>query len=528
MVLFSIYHKNHILQLSINYAKIISQDYIIYEEGAIMAKQQIVEFENGATLVYQKQEAFNGYSFIIGFRGGAQLDGKHTGLSHLLEHLLFRSPKEDLTRNILDNILRYSIDQNAFTSEDMICVDFSAVDKNVGIALENCMNMITNRDFTTEQISQEIAVVKQEINLEIDRIKRTPITSMLQFMNAISESEYIPTGLDILGTPKTLSTVTPELLSRYVERYFNTNNMVISVTSNKPLERVVELLNEKVFSRIQPATDERYIIDFPEPEFFKPVNMLVAIPNPTMTNVKVNLLLRERSDFSEDANKEYAYDVIEEYLMNTIGGLLWDQLRVHNNLVYSFGLHNLDLGSVKFKSFQAVTSPGKMRKTIAATCKMIREIGENGVPKDKFEVVKAALVDQHNAVLQKFKSCSAMANFESLMSGEEFLDYKAVMNHIKNMTYEDFNARITETYRTANVSLLVDGGFESKNVYSLLEVERMLGNTTHEPLRDQFNAPRAEATPLAPQKPLVVEVPTVVTPTEEGMPPAVDIDDEMI
>ena len=276
-----------------------------------MAKQQVVEFENGATLVYQKQEAFNGYSFIIGFRSGAQLDGKHAGLSHLLEHLLFRSPKEDLTRNILDNILRYSIDQNAFTSENMICVDFSAVDKNVAIALENCMNMITNREFTAEQIAQEIAVVKQEINLEIDRLKRTPITSMTQFLDAISESESKLMGIDILGSPKTLSTVTPELLTRYVDRYFNTNNMVISVTSNKPLEKVIELLNDKVFSRVQPATDEKYIIDFPEPEFFKPVNMLVAIPNPSMTNVKVNLLLRERSDFSEDSNKEYAFDVLE-------------------------------------------------------------------------------------------------------------------------------------------------------------------------------------------------------------------------
>ena len=153
-----------------------------------MAKQQVVELENGAVVVYQKQESFNGYSFIFGFRSGAQLDGKHAGLSHLLEHLLFRSSKDDLTKNILDNILRYSIDQNAFTSEDMICVDFSAVDKNVGIALDNCMNMITNREFTAEQIAKEVAVVKQEINLKIDQIKRTPITAMTQFLNAISET----------------------------------------------------------------------------------------------------------------------------------------------------------------------------------------------------------------------------------------------------------------------------------------------------------------------------------------------------
>ena len=497
-----------------------------------MAKQQILDLENGATLVYQKQESFNGYSFVIGFRSGAQLDGKHEGLSHLLEHLLFRSPKEDLTRNILDNILRYSINQNAYTSEDMICVNFSCVDKNVGIALENCMNMITNREFTAEQIAQELAVVKQEINLNKDAMRKAVVNSMSQFLAALTDGPTDDVGMHILGSPKTLATVTPEILTKYVDRYFNTDNMVISVTSNKPLEKVVELLNEKVFNRIGPATDEKYIVDFPQPEYFKPINMLVAIPNETMSNVKINLMLRERSNFSEDLNKEYAFDVVEEYLMNTIGGLMWDTLRVQNNLVYSYGLHNLDFGSAKFKSFQAVTSPAKMRKTIYETCKMIRTLGEKGIPQEKFEAVKSTLVDQHNAVLQKFKSTSAMENFQTLLDGEEFLDYKLVMRHIKNMTYEEFNSRITETYRTANVSLLVDGGFESRNVYSLIEVEKMLGNASHEPLRPQFNVARAEATPLAPQKPMVVtQEPTTAKPEDEEadmLPPLVDIDDEMI
>ena len=35
---------------------------------AFMAKQQVFKFDNGASLIYQKQTAFNGYSFAIGFR----------------------------------------------------------------------------------------------------------------------------------------------------------------------------------------------------------------------------------------------------------------------------------------------------------------------------------------------------------------------------------------------------------------------------------------------------------------------------
>ena len=60
-----------------------------------MAKQQVINMENGSTLIYQKQKSFNGTSFVIGFRSGCQLDGKYLGLSHLLEHLLFDGTTED-------------------------------------------------------------------------------------------------------------------------------------------------------------------------------------------------------------------------------------------------------------------------------------------------------------------------------------------------------------------------------------------------------------------------------------------------
>ena len=81
-----------------------------------MAKQEVLELENGATLVYQKQSVFNGYSFVIGFRSGAQLDGKYKGLSHLLEHLLFSGSTQSKTKSILNRVLAYSINQNAFTT----------------------------------------------------------------------------------------------------------------------------------------------------------------------------------------------------------------------------------------------------------------------------------------------------------------------------------------------------------------------------------------------------------------------------
>ncbi len=459
-----------------------------------MAKQQVYQFDNGASLIYQKQTAFNGYSFAIGFRCGAQLDGKYKGLSHLLEHLLFRTPNPKSTTILLDNILKYTIDQNAYTSKNCICVTFDSVYKNVEQSLKNVTDML-NRRFTKEQIAREIEIVKHEINMykDIECNERQSAYELL--IDTLMDDTNI-FNLDILGTTKTLNMITPELLSNYMKRYFNLDNLIISVTTNKSLDNVVELCNKHIFPSLKPASKPEYIIPTPNPLKFKDLNALVAVPNMDSQNVSICLLLRERSNLSEDINLEYAYDVIEEYLMNNMGSILWDVLREKNQLVYNFSLSNLDYTYAKFKAFQATTTTNKMRKTIAEVCKAIRNIGLYGVPPKKFNDVKKALTDIRTATLNKYRAYDANQNFITYLHGDPFVDYKKVNDYIQNMTLEDFNNHIMQIYSTANVSLAVEGKFDSRKCYNLPEVEKMLGNYSSVGYEQEYNLPKIETSPI--------------------------------
>lgn len=459
-----------------------------------MAKQQVFKFDNGASLIYQKQTAFNGYSFAIGFRCGSQLDGKYKGLSHLLEHLLFRNPNPKSTTLLLDNILRYTIDQNAYTSKNCICVTFDSAYKNVEQSLKNVTDML-NRRFTKEQIAREVEIVKHEINMykDVENSERQSAYELL--INTIMDDTNI-FNPDILGTPKTLKTITPELLSNYMKRYFNLDNLIISVTTNKSVENVSELCQKYIFPSLKPASKPEYIIPTPKPLKFKDMNALVAVPTEDSQNVSICLLLRERSNLSEDINLEYAYDVIEEYLMNNMGSILWDVLREKNQLVYNFSLSNLDYTYAKFKAFQATTTQGKMRKTIAEVCKTIRNIGLYGVPPKKFSDVKKALTDIRTATLNKFRAYDANQNFITYLHGDPFVDYKKVNDYIQNMTLEDFNNHIMQIYSTANVSLAVEGKFDTRKCYNLLEVEKMLGNYSNVGYEQDFNPPKIEVSPI--------------------------------
>ncbi len=492
-----------------------------------MPKPIIYNFDNGATLIYQKQKEFDGADFSIGFRGGAQLDGKYTGLSHLLEHLLFRSPKEDLGKNILDNILKYTIDQNAQTSEDYITVEFSAAKKHIDVAVKNCMDMICNKKFTPEQIAREISVVKQEINIYKDKAAHTPASAYSTFMQALTPEEEFggdPSIDPVLGSPKTLAKITPEILTKYVKRYFNTNNLIVSVTSNMSDTEVIKLVQEKILPRLSPAKDPAFIVGYPPEPVYNDMNILVAQPQPNFSTATVRLLLKEREYKPEDPHKEYACDVMEEYLMNTIGGVLWDKLRVKKQLVYSYKLGSMYVGNRKYKCFNATTNEQHLNQTIKELCKVIKTLGEKGIPEEDFKKVKSALISQKAAELQRYTDCSANSNFLDYLYGDEFIDYNLVSKNIANMTYEEFNHNVTQVYKNANASILIDGGFESHNVPSIIDIENMLGKHTNDADRFKLNVPRIEATPTTPPVVAEAEQPEINNKDAEVK----DIDDEVI
>lgn len=454
-----------------------------------MSVQKLVELSNGAQLVYQKQKSFDGASFVIGFLGGAQLDGKYQGISHLLEHLLFRPANSDMRQNVLNSIMANTIGQNAFTTNEYLAVVGSATNNNLEKAIDNCVTILTPKEFTKEQIKKEVEIVKHEIALDC----KEPESIVDMFLGKLAGYDLDEFSDDtVLGTARSLSKVTPELLKEYVDRYFNSNNLIISVTSNRSLEEIKTLCEEHIVSKFPKARDVGYIVESPVYEYYEPKNLLMAVPAKNASNININLLVRTRDGECEDVDREFAFDMVEQYLCNSVGGLMWNALREKNSLVYKYSQSVIEEGSVKFKYFDATTNAKHMNKTIKEICTIIKTLSEEGVSEETFEIIKKSLSDKNNASLNKYKSATAMTNFQDLIYERPFVDYKNVTKIIDNMTHEEFNDYLQDQYKVKNISLLITGDFDSRKVPTLVEVEEMAGNYDHSAFKDLFNPPRFE------------------------------------
>ena len=145
------------------------------------------------------------------------------GIAHYLEHKLFEGENGE------DAFTRYAetgANANAYTSFDRTAYLFHATE-NILPSLEILLDFVQKPYFTKETVQKEQGIIGQEIRMGEDHPGRRVLFNLLRGMY-----HNHPVRVDIAGTVESISHITPELLYRCYEQYYNLHNMVLVVAGN--------------------------------------------------------------------------------------------------------------------------------------------------------------------------------------------------------------------------------------------------------------------------------------------------------
>jgi predicted Zn-dependent peptidase len=175
------------------------------------------------------------------------------GIAHYLEHKLFEN--EDC-----DAFARYAktgASANAYTSFDRTCYLFSAAE-NVYDSLGILLDFVQDPYFTTETVAKEQGIIGQEIRMYDDDPNWSVVFNMLKCLY-----HNHPVKIDIAGTVESIAKITPELLYKCYDAFYNLNNMVLAIAGNIEEEKVLAVcdkyLKQNVDKNLNAAFD-------PEPQ----------------------------------------------------------------------------------------------------------------------------------------------------------------------------------------------------------------------------------------------------------------------
>jgi zinc protease len=189
---------------------------------------------NGVVLITQDHHAADVVALQLWMRvGGRDERPEELGLSHYLEHMLFKGTPTRPLGSIDRLIEGLGGTSNAFTSYDFSHFDVVVPATHVRPALELLADIAVNAAFVPEELEAEKKVVFEEMNLTEDDPEK--------FLGRrLSETAYQahPYGRPILGTRELVQSLTRERLDAYYKKHYVPRNMTLVVVGPMPPDQV--------------------------------------------------------------------------------------------------------------------------------------------------------------------------------------------------------------------------------------------------------------------------------------------------
>lgn len=213
-------------------------------------------FSNGIRVIHQ--EVSNEVAHLgVFINAGSRDELSHEfGLAHFIEHAIFKGTQKRKAYHILSRMEDVGGELNAYTSKEETCIYSSFLNIHYKRATELLADITFHSVFPEKELAKEKTVIIDEIN----SYKDSPSEEIFdRFEDQIFEGH--PLGHDILGTPKHLKSFSNKSVSDFIQRNWNTDQMVISSVGKISLKKLIQILqpvfgdipaNLRIFERPQP------------------------------------------------------------------------------------------------------------------------------------------------------------------------------------------------------------------------------------------------------------------------------------
>ncbi len=201
--------------------------------------------KNGLRIITVPQIGTQAVTVLVLAGTGSKYERRETsGISHLLEHLLFKGTKKRPNQiSISEPLDRVGGMYNAFTGEDYTGYYAKVDAKHFDLALDVISDIYLNSKIEPKEIKKEKGVVIEEINMYLDH----PSSHVQSLWSKVLYGDQ-PAGWDIAGTKEIVSKITRKQMVDYITSQYTAENTIVCIAGN--ISKDVKSKIEKKFSKI--------------------------------------------------------------------------------------------------------------------------------------------------------------------------------------------------------------------------------------------------------------------------------------
>lgn len=285
-----------------------------------MSRIQKTELRSGISVITEEMPDVESSSIGVWVNTGSRNESRKTnGISHFIEHLLFKGTEKRTALDISREIESVGGVLNAFTSREYTCFYVKVLNKDLPLAIDLLSDIFMNSRFDKKEMDKERLVVLQEIKM----VEDTP-DDLIHDLFAERFWKDHPLGASILGPSSNIKSISRADILGYFREHYNPSTVFITAAGGLRHRKVARLL-EGTFGSLDGATKraaEDAPMNSPGGKLIKKdleqVHICLGVPAPPQSHP----------------------DRYKIYLLNTIlgGGMssrLFQEIREKRGLAYS-------------------------------------------------------------------------------------------------------------------------------------------------------------------------------------------------
>ncbi|WP_419961665.1 M16 family metallopeptidase [Psychrobacillus sp. BM2] len=300
---------------------------------------------------------------------------EENGLTHFIEHMLFKGTETRTAKQIAEEFDRIGGNINAFTSKENTCYYAKVLDHHAEHAVEILADMFFHSQFDANEIEKERQVVLEEINM----VEDTPDDIVHEYLwQAMYEND--PLGSPILGTEETLNSFTKEIILAYMKKHYTPENVVISVAGNIP-EGLLQHI-ETLFSRLDQKNNEKIHVETPK---------LQAVHVENFRETEQAHLCLAYPSLSVKADNIYSLVVMNNILGGSMSSRLFQEIREEKGLAYSIYSYHSSYEDTGALAIYGGTSSNQLEELTESIQQTIQSVLEKGFTETEVSNAKEQL-----------------------------------------------------------------------------------------------------------------------------------------
>ncbi|MDR3263261.1 MAG: insulinase family protein [Clostridiales bacterium] len=387
---------------------------------------RIFRYKNGMKAVHSYMESVR--SVAIGVyvnTGSVNEDAENNGISHLIEHMLFKGTAKRSAFQIADDVDVLGAQINAFTSKSATCYYTISTFDHTEACIEILSDLFFNSVFDKGELEKEKSVVLEEISMTDD----TPDEKVMEY---VSETYFDghPLAKPILGSRENVSSFTDGDIRTYMKRFYTADNVIISIAGHIKADEADRLIKKYFVNNFGGEKSEKPVFA----RHISKASEIVKIKDIEQANIAFAFPCYEFHH-----QKEMAMHVFNNIFGGGMSSRLFQKIREEMGLAYTVYSYASTYQNDGMFMIYLGTNPEQAKAATDAVYGVIDGFLKNGITEREFlsgkEQLKGGLV-----LGQESSGAIMKVNGKYLHGADELFDFDKLLKEIDTVTKDDIMA----------------------------------------------------------------------------------------